>query len=148
MLFANIEDVEDFVSKWQEILRLKDWDLSVFEVKKTWRKTADIKIDSDNKRAVLMVNGHNPKSSNLEALVVHELMHLKLWGLDQTIEQLINIVFGEDESDLKREYAMTKFMEVLEPTVEDLSKSFMQLESSDTRPMDGRVLDQVKSELA
>ncbi len=94
-----------------------------------------------------MVNGYNPKSSNLESLVVHELMHLKLWGLDQTIEQLINIVFGEDESDPKRDYAMTKFMEVLEPTVEDLAKSFISLENSDTRPMDGRVIKQVESEL-
>lgn len=148
MLFENIQQVEKLVVKWQEILRLQDWDISVFEVNKDWRKTGDIKIDSDDKRAVLMVNGYNPKSNNLESLVVHELMHLKLWGLDQTIEQLINIVFGEEETDPKRDYAMTKFMEILEPTVEDLAKSFMSLENSDQRPMDGRVLKQVESELA
>ncbi len=85
MLFERIDQVEELVSKWQEILRLQDWDITVFEVEKEWRKTADIKIDSDNKRAVLMVNGYNPKSSNLESLVVHELMHLKLWDLTKQL---------------------------------------------------------------
>jgi len=74
-------------------------------------------------------------------------MHLKLWGLDQTIEQLINIVFGEDESDLKRDYAMTKFMEILEPTVADLTRSFISLESKDSRPTNGRVMKLVEDEL-
>ena len=148
MLFENISQVETLLKKWQDILCLNDWDISLYEVKQEWRKTADIKIDSDDRTAVLMINAFNPKSSNLESLVVHELMHLKLWGLDQTIEQLINLVFGEDESDSKREYAMTKFMEVLEPTVADLTRSFISLESSDSRPTGGRLFKQVEDELA
>jgi len=147
MLYENIKEVEELVEKWTEILCLQDWDISVFEVKKEWRKTGDIKIDSDDKKAILMVNGFNPKITNLESLIVHELMHLKLWGLDQTIEQLINIVFGEDESDLKRDYAMTKFMEILEPTVADLTRSFISLESKDSRPTNGRVMKLVEDEL-
>ena len=147
MLFENINEVEELVEKWKEILCLQDWDITVFEVKKEWRKTGDIKIDSDDKRAIVMVNGCNPKSTNLESLIVHELMHLRLWGLDQTIEQLINIVFGEDDLDPKREYAMTKFMEVLEPTIADLTRSFIGLECKDSRPTNGRVLKLVEEEL-
>jgi len=147
MLYKDISEVEKCVIKWQSTLRLSDWEIRVHEVNQEWRKTADIKIDSDDRRAVLMINGFNPKSNNLESLVVHELLHLKLWGLDQTIEQLINIVFGEDDSDPKHDYAMTKFMEILEPTVEDLTKSFMSLGGSEETSMFGRIEKQIDEEL-
>lgn len=147
MLFENIKEAEDLVKKWQTILKLNDWNISVYPVSKEWRKTGDIKIDSDNHRAVLMLNNFNPKFNDIEPIVVHELLHLKLWGLDQTIEQLITIVFGENEDDPKREYAMTKFMEILEPTVEDLAKSFMSMEGRKDDNIEGRVLNQIESEL-
>ena len=47
MLFQNILEVEEIVSKWQKNLLLKDWEISVYEVKKEWKKTGDIKIDSE-----------------------------------------------------------------------------------------------------
>lgn len=147
MLFKDIVEVENIVKKWQNILRLNDWNISVYAVQEDWRKTGDIKIDSDDRSAVLMINNFNPKYTDIEALVVHELLHLKLWGLDQTIEQLINIVFGEEESDPKRDYAMTKFMEILEPTVEDLARSFMHMDGKQMNEIDGRILKQVENEL-
>lgn len=115
---------EEIMKKWQSILKLNDWDLYLQIVEVNWRKSGDIKIDTANKKAVMLLN-KNPKCTNIEELVVHELLHLKLWGMDQMIENLINIIFGENEEDKKREYAMDRFFDVLEPTVEDLAKAFL-----------------------
>lgn len=77
--------VEQYLNKWQDILRIRDWDIKIELVDKEWRKSGDIKIDRDVKQAVLMINNFNRKHTNLEALVIHELIHLKLWGMDQMI---------------------------------------------------------------
>lgn len=55
-----------------------------------WRKSGDIKIDADNKMAVILIN-NNAIVSNLEEIVIHELFHLKLWALDQMIEGYVNM---------------------------------------------------------
>ena len=81
--------VEQYLNKWQDILRIRDWDIKIELVDKEWRKSGDIKIDRDVKQAVLMINNFNRKHTNLEALVIHELIHLKLWGMDQMIESLV-----------------------------------------------------------
>ncbi len=78
----------------------------------------------DDKKAVMLIN-NNLKSTNLERLVVHELLHLKLWGMDQMIEGFIIQTFGEDDNDVKKEFAMTQFFTLLESTVEDLVKAFL-----------------------
>ncbi|MCB2290946.1 hypothetical protein LGK97_14455 [Clostridium sp. CS001] len=116
--------LEELITKWKDILRLKDWDIKLKIVEAEWRKSGDIKIDLDDKKAVMLVN-NNPKSTNLEELVVHELLHLKLWGMDQMIEGFINQVFGEEEGDIKKEFAMNQFFLLLESTVEDLTKGFL-----------------------
>lgn len=67
----------------------------------------------DDKKAVVLINS-NPKSTNLEELVVHELLHLKLWGMDQMLEGLVISVFGEDDNDPRREFAMRQFFMLLE----------------------------------
>lgn len=121
---VDVKRLEEVMNKWQDILRLRDWDLHLKIVEKEWRKSGDIKIDTSNKKAVMLIN-NNPKCTNLEELVVHELLHLKLWGMDQMIEELINQVFGESENDKKREFAMNQFFGMLEPTVEDLAKAFL-----------------------
>lgn len=121
---VDVKKLEALMDKWQGILRLRDWDISLQIVKKEWRKSGDIKIDTSNKKAVMLIND-NPRCTNLEELVIHELLHLKLWGMDQMIEELINQVFGEDEKDKKREFAMNQFFGILEPTVEDLTKAFL-----------------------
>lgn len=112
-----MEDAEMHLLKWQKILRLQDWQLKIIEVNKEWRKTGDIKIDMTDRKAIVMINNYNPKQTNLESLIIHELLHLKLWGMDQLIEGFIKTIFGEDEQDLKYQFAFTKFMEILEPTV-------------------------------
>lgn len=119
-----IDRVQELVNKWQDILRLRDWDIQVRIVETEWRKSGDIKMDMDDKKAVMLINS-NPKSKNLEELVVHELLHLKLWGMDQMLEGLIISVFGEDDKDPRKEFAMRQFFTLLESTVEDLAKGYL-----------------------
>ncbi|KYH32869.1 hypothetical protein CLTEP_21780 [Clostridium tepidiprofundi DSM 19306] len=121
---VDVNKLEKLISKWQDILRLRDWDIKLKIVDTEWRKSGDIKIDMDDRKAVMLIN-NNPKSTNLEELVVHELLHLKLWGLDQMLEGLIVRVFGEDDDDIKKEFAMNQFFLLLESTVEDLTKGFL-----------------------
>jgi hypothetical protein len=121
---VDIKRLEDLIIKWQDVLRLRDWDIKLKIVETEWRKSGDIKIDMDDKKAVMLIN-NNPKSTNLEELVVHELLHLKLWGMDQMIEGFIIQTFGEDDKDVKKEFAMNQFFMLLESTVEDLAKAFL-----------------------
>jgi hypothetical protein len=95
------ELIETYLRKWQDTLRLRDWDIKYEIVNTEWRKTGDIKIDMTDRKAILMINNYNPKQTNLEAIIIHELLHLKLWGMDQLIEQLIYSVFGQDENEPK-----------------------------------------------
>ena len=139
--------IEKYLRKWQERLRLKDWDIKLQLINQEWNKTGDIKIDMTDKKAIVMINNYNPKENNLEPVIIHELLHLKLWGMDQMIEQLIYLVFGKDENDPKFDFAYTQFMNTLESTVEDLSKSFLTLDGEDKKISFERVQKQVDDEI-
>lgn len=143
----DLNEAQRFLEKWQKILRLQDYQLKIHEVTTEWRKTGDIKIDVTDRQAIVMINNYNPKHTNLEALMVHELLHLKLWGMDQMIEDLIKTVFGEDESDPKFQFAFDQFMGILEPTVEDLARGYMELGGENKEASFGRVEQQVNEEL-
>ena len=121
---TDVKKIKKHLNRWQDILRLRDWDIVVKIVKTKWRKSGDIKIDLEDKKAVLMIN-HISKCTNLEELVIHELLHLKLYGMDQMLEDLLSIIFGKKEDDPKREFAYTQFMMALESTVEDLTKGYL-----------------------
>lgn len=139
--------LESYLNKWQDILRLRDWDIKCELVEAEWRKSGDIKIDRDVKQAVLMINNYNRKHTNLEALVIHELLHLKLWGMDQMIESLIYSVFGNDEKNPKFEFAYNQFMHELESTVEDLAKAYVVTGAENKDISFGRIQKQVDEEL-
>jgi hypothetical protein len=140
------ENIEKYLNRWQDILRLRDWDI-VFKIVRTkWRKSGDIKIDLEDKKAVLLVN-HTPKCANLEELVIHELLHLKLYGMDQMIIDLLSIVFGKKEGDPKREFAYTQFMMILESTVEDLTKGYLSATGSQKSLSFGRLQEPIDEEL-
>ncbi len=144
---VQTELLQQHITKWQDILRLRDWDIRLTIVNVEWRKTGDIKIDADDKKAVIMVNGVNPKQENLEEVIIHELLHLKLWGMDQMLEQLLFNVFGQDENDPKHDFAHTQFMTLLESTVEDLTKGFLTVGGSSKELSFGRVQKLVNEEL-
>ena len=77
--------------KWIEILRLKNsWDVKLELVEDPeFQKTGDFHVDCDDRKAVLLLNIRNPKQENPEEVIVHELLHLKLYPLDQLTEGLI-----------------------------------------------------------
>lgn len=107
---------------WCKKLRIvPGWDVKLeFVTDPSWRKTGDFKIDCDDKTAILMLNIAAPKQENLEGVIVHELMHLKLYPLDQVTESLITSNFSEGTAAY--EFAYTQFFTTLEQTVAELAK--------------------------
>lgn len=45
--------------------------------------------------------------------------------MDQMIEELLTAVYGKDPNDPKRDFAYSQFMQLLETTVEDLTKGYL-----------------------
>ena len=119
------EQAQAAFERWVRKLRVFPmWDVRLQWIEDAeWRKTGDIKIDCDDHKAILMLNGVNPKSENLEEVIVHELLHLKMYPLDQTTETLIDATFPEEGP--ARDFAMSQFFITLEQTVEELAKCFL-----------------------
>jgi hypothetical protein len=117
--------LQSLFQKWIDILRLKNqWDIRLELVRDSaFRKTGDIKIDCDDRKAILMLNVLNPKQENPEEVIVHELMHLKLYPLDQLTVGLIDAHYEEETP--AREAVYTQFMIMLEQTVEELTKCYL-----------------------
>ena len=88
-----------------------------------WQKTGDFKIDCDDRKAILMLNARNPKQENMEEVILHELMHIKMYPLDQVTESLIVNMFEEDSP--AQRFAYRQFFTALEQTVEELTKCFL-----------------------
>ena len=88
-------EVQRLFEKWIRKLRLvPDWDIILEWVEDpAWRKTGDFKVDCSDKKAIILLNGVNPKQENLEEVLVHELLHLKMYPLDQVTESLIQTNF-------------------------------------------------------
>jgi len=138
--------LQAYLDKWQSILRLRDWDIKLELVTKEWRKSGDVKIDQADKTAILLVNTFNSRQTNIEALIIHELLHIKLWGMDQMIENLLHCVYGDDENDPKFSFAYTQFMELLEVTTEDLAKGYVELGADDKSVSFGRIQPEADKE--
>ena len=123
MTIARDEAVE-ILARWQPILRLADWDIDLRLVSTPWRKTGDVKVDLDDRKAVLLLRaGQAPE--HLEEVVVHELVHLRLYAMDQMLVQLLDAVYGTDAEEPRRAFAETQFMTLLESTTEDLAKALL-----------------------
>ena len=137
----NREDVQALFDKWVKKLRLVPvWDIRLEWVEDpAWRKTGDFKIDCDDKKAIILLNGVNPKQENMEEVIVHELMHIKLYPLDQVCESLIVSSFEEDTMAYR--FAYQTFFENLEVTVEELSKCFLLAGGRDRTFSYGRCAD-------
>ena len=135
---------QELFEKWCKKLRIiPDWDVRMEWVEDpNWRKTGDLKVDCDDKKAVLMLNAANPKQENLEEVIVHELMHLKMYPLDQVTESLITSHF--EEGTPAWNFAYTQFFTALEVTVEELAKCFL-LEFGEDRTFSYGRCDREKS---
>ena len=135
----DMNELQGYLAKWQDILRLRDWDIKIELVSKEWRKTGNVQIDQADKVAIILINNCNPKQTNIESVIIHELLHIKLWGMDQMIESLLQCIYGTDESDPKYAFAYTQFMELLETTTQDLTKGYRDLGAGDKSISYGRI---------
>ena len=119
------DNLERLFEKYCRKLRITPgWDVELrFVEDPAWRKTGDFKIDCDDHKAILLLNAVTPKQENLEEVIVHELMHLKLYPLDQVTEGLI--VSNFEEGTPARDFAYHQFFTALEQTVEELAKCFL-----------------------
>ena len=100
------------------------WDVRLeFVEDPAWPKTGDFRIDCDDRKAILLLNTVNPKQENLEEVIVHELMHIKMYPLDQVTESLITNCF--EEGSVAGRFAYQQFFTTLEQTVEELTKCFL-----------------------
>ena len=136
------------LARWQPILRLADWDIDLRVVAGAWRKSGDIKVDLDDRKAVLLLNSQPyADSDNLEETIVHELVHLRLFALDQMLVQLLDAVFGADQDEPRRAFAETTFMRDLESTTEDLAKALLAASGNTAPPSFGRLRTEVEREV-
>jgi hypothetical protein len=143
---VDLEDARAVLARWQPILRLADWDVDLRVVDRPWRKSGDVKVDLDDRKAVLLLNAE-PRSENLEETIVHELIHLRLYALDQMLVELLEAVFGADADEPRRAFAETRFMTLLESTTEDLAKALLAASGSPTPLSFGRLEAEVEQEI-
>ena len=121
----NKEHAAELFGKYCRKLRITPaWDVKLeFVEDPEWRKTGDFKIDCDDRKAILLLNAADPKQENVEEVILHELMHIKMYPLDQVTESLIQSSFPEESK--ARDFAYTQFFNALEQTVEELTKCFL-----------------------
>jgi hypothetical protein len=119
------EAILSLFEKYIRKLRITpSWDVKLeFVEDPSWPKTGDFKIDCDDRKAILLINTVNPKQENLEEVIVHELMHIKMYPLDQVTESLIISCF--EEGSAASGFAYRQFFTTLEQTVEELTKCFL-----------------------
>ena len=119
------EQAQRLFEKYLRKLRITPaWDVRLEWVEDpAWRKTGDFKIDCDDRKAILLLNAANPKQENLEEVIVHELMHIKMYPLDQVTESLIVNCF--EEGSAASNFAYQQFFTALEQTVEEMTKCFL-----------------------
>ena len=128
------QTLNELFEKYIRKLRITPaWDVRLEPVEDpSWRKSGDIRIDCDDRKAVLYLNVVDPKQENPEEVIVHELMHLKMYPLDQVTESLIDSCF--EEGSAAHGFASRQFFTTLEQTVEELTKCFL-LEFGDDREL-------------
>ncbi len=142
----TLDEVRSILARWQPILRLADWDVDVRLVDRSWRKSGDVKVDLDDRKAVLLLNAE-PRSENLEETIVHELVHLRLHALDRMLVELLDAVFGTAADEPRRAFAEGRFMTLLESTVEDLAKALLAAGGSPGPLSFGRLREEVEREI-
>ena len=146
MKSVNEKSIDESLRKWQPLLSLSDWDIRPVVVQKDWRKSGDVKIDESNKMAAVMIRS-DLDPAYLEQIVVHELLHIKLWGLDMMIEESLNALFGEEDSEGKRYFAQGQFMRELEATTQDLTRALLEASGFKGQYLFNRVQKQIDGEI-
>jgi len=124
MMYSKEELIFIFEKYCKKLRITPPWDIRLeFVEDVNWRKNGDFKIDCTDQKAILLLNIANPKQENMEEVIVHELMHIKMYPLDQVTESLITSNFEEGTPGYNLAY--TQFFTTLEQTVEELTKCFL-----------------------
>ncbi len=122
----NKKELEERFRFFVKEMELEDWNLKLEFVEHDWKNTGNIKVDMDDRSAIVYLNIFNPKSDNLEETLIHELCHLKMWKLDLYCESLLDATFKDKESTEYR-FGYNQFMNSLEQTVQEFAKSYVKL---------------------
>ena len=122
----NKQEIQRDFKKFVKKMGLSEWNITLEFVEHDWKNTGNIKVDADDKSAIVYLNIFNPKNDNYEQVLIHELCHLKLWKLDQYCESLLDVTFPNKQS---KEYAFgyNQFMSALEPTVQEIAQTYIAL---------------------
>ncbi|MBN2586621.1 MAG: hypothetical protein JXA64_03305 [Candidatus Fermentibacteraceae bacterium] len=146
MQVIDERSIQSYIEKWKGNLSLSDWDIRPVVVNPPWRKSGDVKIDESNRMAAVMVRS-DLDPAFLEQVVVHELLHIKLWGLDQMLEGVLNALFGEDLEHGRRAFAQDQFMDRLETTTQDLARALLSASGFEGEYLFDRVQRQIDEEV-
>ena len=140
----NTEELTAIFEKYCKKLRITPaWDVELRLIDDPeWKKTGDFKIDCTDRKAILLLNSANPKNESMEEVILHELMHIKMYPLDQVTESLIESHF--EEGTPAGDFAYRQFFTALEQTVEELTKCFL-LEFGDNKELSYGRCDKEKS---
>ncbi len=76
-----------------------------------------------NPRVLDLCCGAGYESMRIEEVIIHELLHLKMYPLDQVTESLITTNFEKGSTGYN--FAYTQFFTTLEQTVEELAKCYL-----------------------
>ena len=76
------------VRHWQDRLRLTDWDIRVVVTSRGIEHAADCEAAPEYRQATLRFNPKKVPRADLDAFVVHELMHCHVWSLAAAAENL------------------------------------------------------------
>ena len=113
-------------------MEMTHWNLKLEFVETDWKNTGNIKVDLDDKSAIVYLNIFNPKSDNLEEVIIHELCHIKLWKLDQYCESLLDATFIDKDSKEYR-FGYNQFMCNLEQTTQEIAKTYVKFLAEDKK---------------
>jgi Zn-dependent peptidase ImmA (M78 family) len=117
----TITELENLLKFWQKQLLLDKWDLSIEIVefaRKDYPQNGDIRVEKDENRAVILIS--NKPIKDEEYIIVHELVHLILYDLDNYCE---NLVLKESTKKLVDYY--NRYNENLENTVDHLARAYI-----------------------
>jgi len=88
--------LNSLLKKWQKKLLLTDWDLSLEFVdfirkphqSKNFKQRGDFKADITKKKAIILM-AKNPPQDDEEYTLLHEMIHILVWNLDNYTEETI-----------------------------------------------------------
>src|SRR3989344_7575593 len=113
------------VTKWKNRLNFSGWKIdvkiAVFSRTDGFPQQGDFRVNYPKKKATILI-GANLKSS-VEEIVVHELVHIMLWPLDQKMMSAIKRLPKK-----KQKKSEDNFLGKLEKVVGRITKSFLRIQ--------------------